>query len=129
MFEKPKLTNKKAKLNLRSGGIEICLWKQILTYGHNSHNRVSNTLAKKREPNKYNTMKACEGYGSIFHTLIVQDIVIYIYTNYVIYTTTHLSLIYDYSYIRLGEPWGCLTSANVRLDRAGMTEPFHLPID
>ena len=34
----------------------------------------------------------------------------------VIYKTTHLSLIYDYSYIRLGEPWGCLTSLNVRLE-------------
>ena len=26
-----------------------------------SHNRVSNTLAKKRDPSKYNKVKACDG--------------------------------------------------------------------
>ena len=36
------------------------LFKQ---YHHNSHNRVSNTLAKKRKLSKYNTMKACDGKG------------------------------------------------------------------
>ena len=56
-----------------------------------------------------------EPWGSIFHTLIIKDIVIYFYTN-VIYTISHLSLIYDYSYIWLGEPWGCLRSVNVRLE-------------
>ena len=33
-----------------------------------------------------------------------------------IFTITHLSIIYDYSYIRLGEPWGCFTNANVKLE-------------
>ena len=28
---------------------------------HNSHNCVSKTLAKKHEPSKYNTIKACDG--------------------------------------------------------------------
>ena len=42
--------------------------------------------------------------------------VLYEWSLMYIYTTTHLSLIYDYSYIRLDEPWGCLTSANVRLE-------------
>ena len=34
----------------------------LFTLGHhNSHNHVSDTLAKKRETSKYNTMKACDG--------------------------------------------------------------------
>ena len=41
-------------------------------------------------------------------TLIVQDIAIYVHES--IYTAIHVSLIYDCSYIWLGEPWGCLTS-------------------
>ena len=36
--------------------------KYLFTLGHHDiHNRVSNSLAKKREPSKYNTMKACDG--------------------------------------------------------------------
>ena len=45
----------------------------ILVYpqtSRDSHNRVSNTLAKKREPSKYNTMKTRDGSGNVFHTLV-----------------------------------------------------------
>ena len=58
--------------------------------------------------------KAYDGQGSMLHTLIIQDIVIYIHKC--LYTITHLSLVYDYSYIRLVELWGCLASANFRLE-------------
>ena len=49
---------------------------------------------------------------SVLKELVRQLFVLLMY----IYTTTYLSLINDHSYIRMVEPRGCLTSANVRLE-------------
>ena len=35
---------------------------------------------------------------------------------FIVCTNPYASHIYDYSYIRLGKPWDCLTSANFRLE-------------
>ena len=52
--------------------------------------------------------------------MMVKEVNIPYIVIYIIhYTTTHLSLIYEYYYIGLGETWGC---------QAEMTEPFHPPI-
>ena len=48
----------------------------MFTFGHhNRHNGVSNTLAKKREPSKYNTMKPV--MVQEMYLLIVQVMVIH----------------------------------------------------
>ena len=86
--------------------------KFTLVY-HNSHNRISNSLAKKREPSKYNLMKACDGYWlSKYNPCINRPRHRYLFI--------HECEIHNYTIIPhtfgLGEPWGCLTSANVRLE-------------
>ena len=48
----------------------LFIWYLFTLGHHNSHNPVSNTLSKKREPSKYNnTMKACDGLKEVYFTL------------------------------------------------------------
>ena len=49
-----------------------------------------------------------DNYGSIYHTVSPYHVVISIHALACIQTTTYLTLKHDYSYFRLGEPWGCL---------------------
>ena len=89
----------------------------MLTLGHhNSHIRVSicNT-SQKREPRYYNCN---ESLWRLIKYILV-DIPYFNCPRY-IYSNIHKYIRYLYTniheYIRLGEPWGCPTSANVRLE-------------